>query len=400
MALEKLILSEIVKINVHEIPTGYKAFDWTVPMEWNIKDAFVENSSGERVIDFKNSNLHVIGYSVPFSGTISRDELLKHIITDPKNPDSIPYATSYYKEAWGFCLAHDDLYKLCDQKYNVSIDSSLSEGHLTYGEYLIPGLSSKEILISSNICHPSLANNEISGPIVSSFLAKHLLGVSGLKYSYRFVFVPETIGAIVFIHKNLCDLRKNVIAGYTVTCCGDRGPFSYLMSKHEHSLVNRITLHILRHTESDYKVYDFLERGSDERQYCSVGVDIGIGSLMRSKYARYKEYHNSSDNLSFISEDSMHGTLQKYIKCIEAIERNDCYISNNVCEPLLSKYSLYETTSTSVSGASSVDLINVLAFCDGEHDLLWIAERLQKPIWELYDAVDALKQNGLIRAAQ
>lgn len=391
------ILNEISKLNIIKFKSGKKVYDWTIPQEWNINDAYILDSSGKKVVSFEDSNLHIVGYSEPFNGKMKLEELKKHIFTIPECPDIIPYITSYYKRMWGFCMRYKDLNNLKDGEYNVVVDSSLTNGYMDIGEILIKGRSKKEILISCNICHPSLANNELSGMIVSIFLAKYLKGRDNF-YTYRIVFLPETIGSIAYIHKNFKKLRKNVIAGLQLTCIGDKGKFSYLLSRKENSLIDRIVLHVLKHTEKEFNIYPYSGRGSDERQYCSPNVDLPVGSLMRSKYHEYKEYHTSADDMSFISGENLYESFQKCIIIFRAMENNRTYVSNIKCEPHFQKYDMYPHLSTKSTIGVVKLMKNVLTYCDGEHDLLSIAEKLNVSIFELYDIINKFVEKKIIRA--
>jgi len=392
------IIQEKIPIIQKEIASGTKVFDWTVPDEWNIKDGYVKDEKGNRLIDFRKSNLHIVGYSTPFIGKLSLKELKEHLYTLPEQPEVIPYVTSYYKKRWGFCLAHNFYKKLKKGIYEVNIDSTLQPGFLTYGELIIKGKTDKEILISTYICHPSIANNELSGPVVSTYLAKYLLNrKEKARYTYRIIFIPETIGSISYLSLYKDHLKKNVVGGYVVTCIGDPGPFSYLQTRQENTLIDRVTIHVLRNSEKDYKIYNFLERGSDERQYNSPGIDLPIGSLMRTKYGRYPEYHTSADNLDFITSKALFESLEMYKLCIDVLEKNYIYITTMPCEPQLGKRDLYPTLSTKTSGKSVKDMMNLLAYCDGKNDLLWIAEKINRPIWSLFPIVEQLVDNKLIK---
>jgi aminopeptidase-like protein len=392
------ILKEIIPLQVHEIPSGTAVFDWTIPNEWNIEDAYIKDPDGRRIVDFKKNNLHIVNYSIPFEGKLTLAELEPHLHSLPELPDAIPYVTSYYQPRWGFCLSHNERQKLRDDSlYEVKIDSSLKPGFLTYGDLLITGQSSDEILISTYICHPSLANNELSGPVVAASLAKILLQAKDLHYSYRFVFIPETIGSIAYIHAHLDELKRRVKAGYVVTCVGDPAPFSYLQSRAENTLTDRLTLHILKMSQEPFHLYSYLERGSDERQYSSPGVDLPIGSLMRSKYGTYPEYHTSLDNLNLVTRAALHGSLKKYLQCIEALEHNQTYVSVNYCEPQLGKRGLYPTLSTRDSAQATRLMMNFLAYCDAKHDLLAIAEKLNCSIFDLIPLASLLSSHKLIK---
>jgi aminopeptidase-like protein len=390
------ILKEYIPIDIKEVPSGTKAFDWQIPDEWNIKDAYVKDRDGNRVIDFKRSNLHVVNYSIPFEGELTLDELKKHLYTLPDQPDLIPYVTSYYEKIWGFCLSQNQYDALKDTIYEVKIDATLKPGSLTYADIVIPGESEKEILLSTYVCHPSMANNELSGPVVATFIAKQILSQKQKPFfTYRIIFIPETIGSITYLSLHLEHLKKNVVAGYVVTCVGGPDLFSYLQTQVENTLVDRVTLHVLAHTEDDYKVYNFLERGSDERQYNAPGIDLPVGSLIKTKYHDYPEYHTSGDNLDFVTDEALKQTLDKYICCLDAIDNNHIYKTTVLCEPHLSKYKLYETLGRKGDNTNTL-IWNLIAYCDGKNDLLDIANKIDCPIWELYPAVETIINQGLI----
>ncbi len=390
------ILQEYIPLKIMEVPSGTRVFDWTIPDEWNISDAYIMDSSGHRVVDFRNSNLHVIGYSVPIEGKMTLRELKPHLHSLPDQPDLIPYVTSYYQRTWGFCLPHSQLQALKDDIYEVKIISSLEPGHLTLGEFVLPGQTRREILFSTYICHPSLANNELSGPVLTVFLANHFLNKETPYYTYRFVFVPETIGAITYLSLNKDALQKNVVAGYVVTCVGDPGPFSYLKSRHEETLTDRITMHVLQQSGLPFKIYDFLSRESDERQYCAPGIDLPIGSLMRSKYHEYPEYHTSADDLTFVTPEGLADSLKMYMCCIAAIEQNHRYRAKILCEPQLGRRGLYPNLSKKNSTLYVKHMMDLLAYCDGQKDLLWIAEKLKVSFETLVPLVRTLIEHDVI----
>ena len=390
------IIQDIIPITIYEIDSGTKVFDWVIPNEWNIRDAYVMNDIGQRVIDFKKSNLHILNYSIPFEGKMPLKDLKKHLYTLPEQPDLVPYHTSYYERRWGFCLSHKKYKLLKDIEYSVKIDSDLKPGSLSYADYLIKGKSKKEILISTYICHPSMANNELSGPVIATYLAKYLKeNQKKLYYSYRFIFIPETIGAITYLSKNLNHLKKYVIGGYVITCAGDPGNFSYLKTKQENSLTDRISMYVLKNTEKDYQIYDYFDRGSDERQYNSPGIDLNIGSLMRSKYHEYPEYHTSGDNLEFVTDSALKETLEKYIICLKVFEKNHCYLTKVKCEPHLTKYGLMNSLGDK-NDKSYALYWHLLAYFDGKIDLLSIAEKIGTKIWDLYPYVNVLIKKNLI----
>ena len=333
------------EINIHEVPTGTKVFDWTVPKEWNIKEAYIENSKGQRVIDFKNNNLHVVGYSLPVDKFVDLQELKSVVYTQPDQPDAIPYVTSYYKECYGFCMSQNQLDKLPEDTYHIVIDSELKEGSLTYGEIIIPGDTEEEVFLSTYICHPSMANNELSGPVVATFLAKWLNLLVKRRYTYRIIFIPETIGAITYLSKNLQYLKEHVIAGFNLSCVGDNRTFSYVESRYGDTLADKAAKNVLSFYYPDYKTYSFLKRGSDERQYNAPGVDLPVCAICRSKYGEYPEYHTSKDNLELISPEGLLGAYEVYQQCILSLENNYSYKINVLCEPQLGKRGLYPTTS-------------------------------------------------------
>ena len=382
LAYIKKLLPELT---VHAVPTGYQAFDWEVPEEWVINEAYIENQPGERIVDFKNNNLHVVGYSSAVDAIMSRSELDTHLHSLPDKPDAIPYVTAYYKRKWGFCLTHKQRSALPEGNYHVVIQSQHIRGFMNYGEIVIPGESSQEVLFSTYICHPSMANNELSGPVVCAALAKYIGSLPKRKYTYRFVFVPETLGSIVFISKNIEHLKKWVVAGYNVSCVGDNRAYSYLPSRHGDTISDRAALHVLKHTDPEFDRYTWLERGSDERQYCSPGVDLPIASIMRTKYGKFPEYHTSLDNLSLISPDGLQGAFDVYCKAIEIIENNCVPKTKIMCEPRFSKHGLYSEKNTkgAVFGSPERNIMNMFSYCDGTKSLLDIANLIQVPFHNL-----------------
>ena len=339
------ILKEVIPLKTYEIPTGTKVFDWTIPKEWNIDDAYIISPDGKKYVTLKN-NLHVVNYSIPVDKEVDYEELFKHLHTLNNQPNAIPYITSYYKETWGFCISKKELDKLPKKgKYRVFIKSSLENGSITYGDLVLPGNSKKEILFSTYLCHPSMANNELSGPLCLAFLYQKIKKLKNRKYTFRFIIAPETIGTIAYLSKYGMDLKNNLLAGYVMTCCGDNAPFIYKRSKNENSLTDRLAHHVLKHQKLKYKSIPFSVGGSDERQYCSPGFNMPVGSLTRSIYQSYKEYHTSLDNKDFISFSSMTETIDLYFSFIKALELNDYYLNTNLfCEPQLSKRGLYPSS--------------------------------------------------------
>ncbi|OGX27155.1 MAG: aminopeptidase [Omnitrophica WOR_2 bacterium RIFCSPHIGHO2_02_FULL_48_11] len=389
------ILQEHIPLTVQEVPSGTPVFDWTVPKEWNIQDAYVSDAKGKKVIDFKKNNLHVVGYATPVNKTVTLAELQEHLYSDKKLPNAIPYVTSYYAERWGFCLAHKDRQKLKKGKYKVVIDSELKDGSLTYGELIIPGQSQKEIFLSTYVCHPSMANNELSGPVVTTFLAKWLLS-EPREYTYRIVFIPETIGSVTYLSKNLQHMKQNIIAGFNVTCVGDERCYSYLPSRLGNTLADKVALNVLKLRHPDFIKYSFLNRGSDERQYCSVGADLPVASIMRSKYGTYPEYHTSLDNLKLISAEGLAGSFAVLQECIEALEKNKKYKMTCLGEPQLGKRGLYPTISAKGSAEQVRNMMDFIAYADGKLDLIDISEKINVPVQELSLIAEKLRRAQLV----
>lgn len=364
------------ELTVQSIPSGTRVLDWNVPDEWTLRNAYVEDESGTRIIDVANHNLHVVGYSEPVDTWLSLEDLQSHLHSLPAQPTAIPYITSYYQRRWGFCLSHEQRQALRPGRYHAVIDSKLEPGVLNWGELTLPGKSRQEVLLSTYVCHPSMANNELSGPVVLTALARWLAAIPQRRLSYRILFHPETIGAIVQLSRNLEEMRERTIAGFVATCCGDAAAFTYMPSRLGNTLADRVAIHVLhRHTPS-YTTASFLHRGSDERQYCSPGVDLPIVSIMRSMYARYPEYHTSLDDLSFVSPQGLAGSLAVMKQCIAVLEANVTFRTTVLGEPQLGRRGLYPTLSTKESAATVHDILNVLAYADGNHDLIALAERI------------------------
>ena len=393
----KIIQQEIPNLTIHEVSTGTQCFDWKIPKEWNIKNAYIIDPSGKIIVDFRDNNLHVVSYSVPINKTVSLSELQRHLYSLPEQPDAIPYVTSYYEEGWGFCLTENQRKSLKEGDYQVYIDSELSDGSLTYGELIIHGKSEKEVFLSTYVCHPSMANNELSGPAVTTYLSKWI-NSQPREYTYRIIFIPETIGSICYLSKNLDVMKKNIIAGYNISCVGDDNAYSYLPSRDEDTISDKIALHVLKHTCPDFIKYTYLDRGSDERQYCSPGVDLPIASVMRTKYGAYKEYHTSLDNLSYISPEGLFGSYKVLISCIECIESNKIYKATTLCEPQMGRRNLRPTLGASTNMAADVKLMsNILVYADGEYDLLDMANKLNISMHEMLQSIGILVEEGLLK---
>jgi len=336
------ILNEFISLEIKEVPTGKSVFDWTIPKEWNINDAFIKDSKGNKIVDFKKSNLHVLNYSVPIHKKFPLKELKDHLHTLPEFPNWIPYLTSYYKADWGFCLTHNQYESLKDDIYEVFIDSSLTDGHLSYGELFLKGKSDDEVLFTCYICHPSMCNDNLSGISLLTFLAKDMLNKE-LKYSYRFLFIPETIGAITWLNLNENKVSK-IKHGLVVTCVGDSGKFTYKKTKNGNAVIDRIVKQVLDEAKEPYEIVDFFPAGSDERQFSSPAFDLPIGSLMRSMYAHYPQYHTSADDLNFVDPKFLENSFEKYAKIVSLLESDIRYLNlNPKCEPQLVKRQLYNT---------------------------------------------------------
>lgn len=381
----------------YEIPSGTKVFDWTVPREWNIRDAWIKNSKGEKIVDFKESNLHVVGYSLPVDKKVSLDELKQIVYTQPEQPDAVPYVTSYYKERYGFCMSENQKNSLTEDTYHIYIDSELKDGSLTYGEILIPGEREQEIFLSTYICHPSMANNELSGPAVAVHLAKWLCGLSKRKYSYRIIFIPETIGSITYLSRNLEVLKENVVAGFNLSCLGDDRTFSYVASRYGNTLADKAAKNVLHFRYPEYKEYSFLYRGSDERQYNAPGVDLPVCAICRSKYGEYPEYHTSKDDLGLISPSGLQGAYEVYQQVIMALEYNEKYKVQCLCEPQLGKRGLYPTISQKGSYDGIKVMTDFIAYADGENDLLDISNRIGVSVYSIVLFLNTLVDCGLLR---
>ena len=391
----KRLQREIPEIKIFEVKSGTKVFDWTVPNEWKIEDAYIENDTGERIVDFRDTNLHVVGYSTPIDEIVNLEELNKHIYSLPEHPDWIHYVTSYYKERWGFCMTHNQRMALKEGNYHVVIRSHLFSGSLTYAELLIPGKSEKEIFLSTYVCHPSMANNELSGPVVQLQLAKWLMGLSSRKYSYRLIWIPETIGSITYLSKNIDILKRNVIAGYVITCVGDERAISYVGSRKENTLADVAAKNVLHFMAPDYKYYSFLHRGSDERQYNAPGVDLPVCSICCSKYHEYPEYHTSADDMTLISPKGLERAFNIYKAVLIAIENNAKYRVNCYCEPQLGPRGLYPTESFNRSSVSVQDMMNFIAYADGKMDLFEISELIDVPVDRLHEIAIRLVNSEL-----
>ncbi|MFL6198795.1 MAG: DUF4910 domain-containing protein [Thermoanaerobaculia bacterium] len=393
-------VGERIPLQVHEVPSGTQVFDWTVPKEWNIRDAWIKDPRGRKVVDFQHLNLHVLNYSVPVHKKVSLAELKEHLFTLPDQPGLVPYRTSYYKEAWGFCMAHHQWMGLEEGEHEVCIDSTLEDGSLTYGECFLQGETEREVLISCHVCHPSLCNDNLSGLAVCTFLAGEL-AQAPRRLSYRFVFIPGTIGSITWLARHDSSrMITRIIAGLVAANLGDAGRFHYKKTRQGDAEIDRAVLQVLR--DQDHEVEDFVPFGYDERQYNSPGFNLPVGALTRTPYGRYPEYHTSADNLDLIEAGSLEGSLRTYRSVMNVLEGNRRYLNLNPnCEPQLGRRGLYRTIggdSTERGGRQrELALLWVLNLSDGEHGLLDIAERSGMPFDAIRAAAAALLEVELLR---
>jgi aminopeptidase-like protein len=390
------ILGRHIPLEIHQVASGTRVFDWDVPKEWNIKRAYVKDSIGRKIIDFDRSNLHVLNYSTPINAKMSLTDLKPHLYTLPECPAWIPYRTSYYNPNWGFCLAHNDLLELSEGEYEVLIDSSLEDGHLTYGEYYLQGDIEAEVLISAHVCHPSLANDNLSGIAVATFLAKQLSGLSP-RYSYRFLFLPGTIGSITWLSSN--EARASLIKhGLVLTCIGDGGPFTYKKSRRGDAEIDRAAAHVLRSASQSFEIRDFSPYGYDERQYCSPGFNLPVGCLMRTPHAQFPEYHTSADNLDLVRPEHLASSLSTCLSIFQVIEHNRRYLNQNPkCEPQLGKRGIYSQIGGQPDGkVRELAMLWVLNLSDGTNSLLDISEKSTLEFRFIHNAASTLQEHGLL----
>lgn len=391
------VLQRHVPLTVHEVPSGTAVFDWTVPNEWNIRDAYVKDSRGERVIDFRRSNLHVMSYSVPVQRTLSLAELRPHLHTLPDHPDWIPYRTSYYRDDWGFCLSERQLATLTEDEYEVRVDATLAPGHLTYGEYYLPGTTPAEVLISAHVCHPSLCNDNLSGVALAAFLAQRL-GARPRRYSYRFLFMPATIGAITWLCAHQGDVA-NIRHGLVLACVGDAGHVSYKRSRRGDAEIDRAVAQVLKDAGGRHDLEAFSPYGYDERQFCSPGFDLPVGRLSRTPHGRFPEYHTSADDLDFVRPAALADSFVTCLAVLSLLEHNETYVNQNPqCEPQLGRRGLYRAMGGyQDERVDESALLWVLNLSDGRHSLLAIAERSGLPFDRVQRAAAVLETHALLR---
>lgn len=389
-------LQNLVPLTLHEVATGTPVFDWTVPPEWNIQDACVKNSRGERVIDFLKSNLHVVNYSVPVHEKMSLPDLQSHLFSLPDRPDWIPYRTSYYKRSWGFCLSHNQFLNLAEDEYEVLIEATLKDGHLTYGEMYLPGETADEVLVSCHVCHPSLANDNLSGVAIASSLARHLSKLPR-RYSYRFLFIPGTIGAITWLSINESKVSR-VKHGLVLAGVGDAGPLSYKKSRRGNAEIDHAAVHILSQCDPSFRILDFSPYGYDERQYCSPGFNLAVGRLSRTPHGTFPEYHTSADNPDFVRADSLAQSFAACVAIFSVLERNHTYVNTSPkCEPQLGARGLYRAVGGSAERDTELAMLWVLNLSDGDHTLLDIADRARMSFDVIHRAAVVLRENGLLK---
>ena len=391
------IKKHLPNLNIESVSSGTNVFDWVVPSEWHVTKAYIISPAGKKICDFSVNNLHLVGYSIPFQGRMRLEELQKYLHSVPEQPNAIPYITSYYHERWGFALTQEQRDGLEDGEYEVVIDSKFFVGQLNYGELILPGKIDEEIFLSTYICHPSMANNELSGPTVATYLAKWLSDLKERHYTYRLVFIPETIGSITYLSKNYTNLKKKVIAGFNISCVGDDRSYSYLPSRNGNTISDKVAKHVLKWIAPDYVSYTWLHRGSDERQYCAPGIDLPIASILRTKFGQYPEYHTSLDDLdNVVTPKGLDGGYWALRRALELIEKNRIYKTKVLCEPQMSKRGLYPNLSTKKYDAKIRLMMDFISLCDGATSLMEIADILNVPAWDLSEVVEKLISNDLI----
>ena len=393
------ILQEYIPLTTHEVRSGTQVFDWSVPKEWNIRDAYIRNLNGEKIVDFQKSNLHVLNYSIPVHAKVSLKELQEHLYTLPEHPDWIPYRTSYYRENWGFCLTHNQLQQLSESEYEVSIDASLEDGHLTYGEYYLKGQTDSEVLLSTHVCHPSLANDNLAGIALAVFLARRLSGLS-LRYSYRFLFTPGTIGSITWLSLNEAQTAR-IKHGLVLACVGDSGKITYKKSRQGNAEIDRAVIQVLKDAGELHEIIEFSPYGYDERQFCSPGFNLSVGCFMRTPHGKYPEYHTSADNLKLVQPQYLGDSLSKCLMVLQVLEGNRTYLNMNPkCEPQLGKRGLYGAIGGSTDDRlRELAMLWILNLSDGKHALLDIAEKSGLAFALIKDAADALYTNKFVTGA-
>lgn len=387
------------QLHIHEIPSGTPVFDWTVPKEWRIQEAYIEDEAGNRIVDMQENNLHVMGYSTHVDRWVDLDELKEYIYTERNQPNVIPYVTSYYKERYGFCMSECQKNTLAHGKYHMYIDSELFDGVLNYAEAVIPGEMEQEIFFSTYICHPSMANNECSGPALAAELIRFVASMERRKYTYRFIFIPETIGSISYMstEDHLAHMKATMLAGFNLSCVGDDRAYSIVETRYADTLADRVLKNVLRYHVDDYTTYSFLERGSDERQYNAPGIDLPVVCYCRSKFGEYPEYHTSADDMTLVSPEGFQGSYEVMTQVIQTLEANEKYQMMVLGEPQLGKRGLYPTVSQKGSYDGIAAMVDFIAYADGKHDLIEISERIGVSVNQLIPIIRRLKEAELLR---
>jgi aminopeptidase-like protein len=385
------------ELEVLEIPSGSKALDWVVPDEWNLKDAWVKAPDGRKVIDAQQNNIHLVGYSEPFEGRVGRDELLRHLHSLESQPDVIPYVTSYYKRRWGFCVPYATLNGFTEEAYDVCVDATLEPGSLSVGEWVLPGETDEEILFSTYVCHPSMANDQLSGIGLAAFLGGWLRSRPHRRFTYRILFLPEIIGSAAYLERNLTHLKARTIAAFNLTCVGDERGWSYLPSRTGGTLADKVVTHLLRHHTDEFTAFTWNDRGSDESMFCAPGIDLPMVSMMRSKYGTFPEYHTSDDRLGVtVTAKGLQQSFEMYIRLISGLERHHRPVARVLGEPQLGRRGLYPDLSIKGSSRPVKTLLNVLSYCDGIHDLYDISDRAGVPLDDVIATLNVLVNEGLV----
>ena len=395
----KILKREIGDLNIKYFRSGERVFDWKIPDEWNVNEAWLKDDKGNKILDYNKNNLSILQYSSPIKRNTNFKNLKKNLYTLKNQPDAIPYLVSYYKKRWGFCMKYKDFKKFSDKdKFQVFINSNFKKGKMPYGELLIKGKSKKEIFFSTYICHPSMANNEVSGIVLSVYIAKFIKSLKDNYYSYRVIFVPETIGSIAYLHKNYFYLKKNIIAGFNITCVGDEGNFSYLESRYGNTFSDRILKKLLKTNKINFKKYTWLDRGSDERQYCSPHIDLPIVSLMKTKYGLYPEYHTSLDQIGrVVTEKGLLESFRIYKKLIKNIEKTIIPFSSFPCEPFLTKYNLIDTIGAQKNlNLNTRKLLDFYSYCDGTNSIEDISNKIKISVNETIKIYKLLRSKKII----
>ncbi len=390
------IVDRQLPLEIHEVPSGTPALDWVVPKEWNVRGAHLADASGRRVVDFADNNLHLVSYSVPHRGRLALEELQDHLVSLPDRPTLVPYRTSYYRETWGFCLSQDQRDSLAPGEYEVVVDTTLEDGSLTYGEAYLPGDEPGEILLTTHVCHPSMANDNSSGIAVLTELGRLLSGVRR-RHSYRLLFIPGTIGSITWLARN-ADRVDRIRHGLVLTGLGDPGPMTYKRSRRGDAIVDRAATHVLSHTDAQSRVVDFSPYGYDERQFCSPGFDLPVGRFGRTPHGEYPEYHTSGDDLEFVADDALVASLEAVLRILEVLEDERTFVNlQPKGEPQLGRRGLYRAIGGAVDAQSAeMALLWTLNQSDGTKSLLGIAERSGLPFAAVRDAASSLADHDLL----